>query len=135
MARAFIAGKSGSVTSSEMTAALAVWTANFPRQIFDITSFGNTGWRAKLAGLRDASGSCGGFVTSGTAADTMSIITSSSDTGSSLVLKFNSTNYVTFTGAVISNIRTGADVNDVARVTFDWENADAAAPVVTWVVS
>lgn len=134
MARSFIAGKNGSVTSTEMTAALAVWTANFPRQVFDITAFGNSGWRAKLLGLKDAAGSCGGFVTSGTSADTMSAAVSGSDTGASLVLKFNSTNYITFTTAIISNVRTGADVNDVARVTFDWENSDAA-PVVTWVIS
>ena len=133
MALTFLTGKGGSVTSTEMLAQLYMWTANFPQQIFDITAFGNSGWRVKIAGLSDSNGSCGGFATEGTTGDNLAAgITGRSQIGASLTLKSSSTNYIQLT-AIISNLRTGADVNDVCRVTFDWEGT--GAPTVTWATS
>src|ERR1035437_8872461 len=118
----FIAGKSGYVgnvagtpgSHTEMTAALTVWTGVFPMQIFDITQFGNVGWRSKLGGLMDANGSAGGFATYGTAADTLAAITARSGTGTATVLGYNSSCYVAWlaatpAGCLLSNIRSGAD--------------------------
>jgi hypothetical protein len=142
----FIAGKTGYVgnvagtpgSHTEMTAALTVWTGVFPMQIFDITQFGNVGWRNKLGGLMDANGSAGGFATSKTSADTLAAITGRNSLGTDTVLGYNSTCYIAWMAAgaascLLSNIRSGADVNDVARVTFDWEGS--GHPEVTWATS
>lgn len=145
MAITYQAGKNGKVTSTEMLAILAVWTSNFPMQIFDITAFGNVGWRQKLGGLLDSNGSAGGFVNGALAGTLSTPITARSAIGVALVLGFDGGQsggtpvcYASIY-ALISNIRTGADVNDVNRVTFDWEGsvnpATPAAPVVTWAVA
>ena len=144
----FIAGKTGYVgnvagtpgSHTEMTAALTVWTGVFPMQIFDITQFGNVGWRNKLGGLMDANGSAGGFATSKTSADTLAAITGRNSLGTDTVLGYNTGCYLkwweassTPASCLLSNIRSGADVNDVARVTFDWEGS--GLPIVVWVTS
>lgn len=145
MAQTFLSGRNGKVTSAEMLAALAVWTGNFPMQVFDITAFGNVGWRQKLGGLFDGNGSAGGFATKGTANDSLVPITGRSQVGVALVLGCDGGQaggtpacYISLY-ALIANIRTGADVNDVIRVTFDWEGSvnptTPAAPVVTWAVA
>ena len=136
-----IAGGATPVRATQFTAMLNSFSANFPMQIFDITSFGNSGWRAKLGGLFDANGSCGGYVTSGTTADTLASVASRSQVGAAMTLNFDgagtatSTCFITFAGVVVSNIKVGADVNSVQTVSFDWENASATAPAVTWVTS
>src|ERR1035437_1491973 len=99
MGQTFIAGKTGFVQSvkpagttahTEMKAALTVWTGVFPMQIFDITQFGNVGWRTKLGGLLDANGSAGGFATTKTTSDTLAAITGRSGVGVDTVLGYNS---------------------------------------------
>jgi hypothetical protein len=51
---------SGSPSEAQVVAALNAWTASFSTEFEDVSQFGNTN-RVYIPGLRDASGTIGGF--------------------------------------------------------------------------
>jgi len=135
----YIIGNDGNVTLTDSTAVMTIksYAATLARPSFDVTAFGDAGKRRRL-GMLDLTGSLNAVagIASAGSTNTSSFFTLTAAAALTLTI-FDST---TTTDAkiaascVFNSFAFNVDKNGETGVTANFENADGAAPVVTWLV-
>ena len=132
----YLIGNDGNVTLSSADEEFKVrsFAATLTRPSSDLTAFGDTGKRRRL-GLLDLTGSLNavmGVNSSATGSTTSFFV----DTAAALTLTlFDSTNDSKIVAnCTFNSFAFNSDKNGDATLTANFENADGAAPVVTWQV-
>lgn len=111
-------GIAGDVTfATGYVANVKSWTMNVEADMFDITDFTSTGWKNNLAGLKGWSGSYVCWVDDTTQMDANANWLA----GTAAAATFNFDGTRTLSGnIIISGLSTGASVDGVAEVTFNF---------------
>jgi len=135
----YVIGNDGNVTLADADEEFKVrsFAATLSRPSSDLTAFGDTGKRRRV-GMLDLTGSLNAVIgvnTSG-AANTASFYVSTATAAMTLTL-FDGTG--TADAKIVANctfnsFAFNSDKNGDATLTANFENADGAAPVVTWLI-
>ena len=133
----YIIGNDGNVTLAGATAEFKIrsFAATLSRPSSDLTAFGDTGKRRRL-GLLDLTGSLNAVmgVNSSASGSTTSFFVDTATAALTLTL-FDSTNDSKIVAnCTFNSFAFNSDKNGDATLTANFENADGAAPVVTWQV-
>ena len=133
----YLIGNDGNVTLSSADEEFKVrsFAATLTRPSSDLTAFGDTGKRRRL-GLLDLTGSLNAVmgVNSSASGSTTSFFVDTATAALTLTL-FDSTNDSKIVAnCPFNSFAFNSDKNGDATLTANFENADGAAPVVTWQV-
>lgn len=133
----YLIGNDGNVTLSSADEEFKVrsFAATLTRPSSDLTAFGDTGKRRRL-GLLDLTGSLNAVmgVNSSASGSTTSFFVDTATAALTLTL-FDSTNDSKIVAnCTFNSFAFNSDKNGDATLTANFENADGAAPVVTWQV-
>lgn len=133
----YLIGNDGNVTLSSADEEFKVrsFAANLSRPSSDLTAFGDTGKRRRL-GLIDLTGSLNAVmgVNSSASGSTTNFFVDTATAALTLTL-FDSTNDSKIVAnCTFNSFAFNSDKNGDATLTANFENADGAAPVVTWQV-
>ena len=133
----YLIGNDGNVTLSSADEEFKVrsFAATLTRPSSDLTAFGDTGKRRRL-GLLDLTGSLNAVmgVNSSATGSTTSFFVDTATAALTLTL-FDSTNDSKIVAnCTFNSFAFNSDKNGDATLTANFENADGAAPVVTWQV-
>ena len=131
----YIIGNDGNVTLAGATAEFKIrsFAATLSRPSSDLTAFGDTGKRRRI-GMIDLTGSMNAVmgVLASASGSTASFFSSTSTAAMTLTL-FDSTNDSKIVAnCVFNSFSFNSDKGGDATLTANFENADGAAPVVTW---
>ena len=117
-----LAGSGGSVSigTSNKVAEIAEWTLNLSAEDIDVTSFDSQGWRDRLVGIREWSGSFSGNLAPGDTSGQSSLFTSFANGAPiSLTLQVNDNNQ--FAGsAYITGLSVETPVTDKVSFSCDF---------------
>lgn len=117
-----LAGSGGSVNigTSNKVAEIAEWTLNLSAEDIDVTSFDSQGWRDRLVGIREWSGSFSGNLDPSDTSGQSSLFTSfANGTSISLTLRVNDNNQ--FAGsAYITGLSVETPVTDKVSFSCDF---------------
>lgn len=131
MAQSIVTGLTGSVTlPNSMTQYVSSISLNTGAELLDVSSYGGAGYRKRVAGLKDLSGTAVAFMSKG-AAGTSPF---ASTTAASMTITFDTGCNIAFT-AVIGNVSIVGEYQGLNIVTFSFSNAADTAPTVNWVVA
>jgi hypothetical protein len=133
----YLIGNDGNVTLSSADEEFKVrsFAATLTRPSSDLTAFGDTGKRRRL-GLLDLTGSLNAVmgVNSSASGSTTNFFVDTATAALTLTL-FDSTNDSKIVAnCTFNSFAFNSDKNGDATLTANFENADGAAPVVTWQV-
>lgn len=133
----YLIGNDGNVTLSSADEEFKVrsFAATLTRPSSDLTAFGDTGKRRRL-GLLDLTGSLNAVmgVNSSASGSTTNFFIDTATAALTLTL-FDSTNDSKIVAnCTFNSFAFNSDKNGDATLTANFENADGAAPVVTWQV-
>jgi hypothetical protein len=129
-----ITGLSGSLTLPNDASSNAIqWpvasiTLSTGHELLDVTHYGGNGWRRRVAGIKDLSGTGVAFLAKdATGTNPFNLST----TGSNMTITYASGCYVTFS-AIIGNITIAGEYAGLNILTFSFAKADDAAVTPTW---
>jgi hypothetical protein len=133
----YLIGNDGNVTLSSADEEFKIrsFAATLTRPSSDLTAFGDTGKRRRL-GLLDLTGSLNAVmgVNSSASGSTTNFFVDTATAALTLTL-FDSTNDSKIVAnCTFNSFAFNSDKNGDATLTANFENADGAAPVVTWQV-
>jgi hypothetical protein len=132
MAQSVITGLTGSITlPNSMDQYVASITLSTGADLLDVTHYGGAGWRQRVAGVKDLSGTATAFMTKGAAGTSPLNL---STTPSTMTILFDTGCSVSFE-AVIGNTQIVGEYTGLNVVTFNFAKADDVAPTITWVVA
>ena len=132
----YIIGNDGNVTLASATAEFSIrsFAATLSRPSSDLTAFGDTGKRRRV-GMLDITGSLNAVMGVSTAAgNTANFFSSTANAALTLTLFDGTTtnDAKIVANCVFNSFSFNSDKGGDATLTANFENADGAAPVVTW---
>lgn len=132
MANTVIVGLTGSISlpglPNQLISQVSILTGG---ELLDTSSYSGSGWRTRVVGIRDLSGSAVGYLSEG--ASGTNPFTAPTTTGT-MTIVFQSGCQISFQ-AVIGNIQLVGNYTGLNIVTFNWAYNDTVAPVTSWTIS
>lgn len=133
----YLIGNDGNVTLSSADEEFKVrsFAATLTRPSSDLTAFGDTGKRRRL-GLLDLTGSLNAVmgVNSSASGSTTNFFVDTATAALTLALFDSANDSKIVANCTFNSFAFNSDKNGDATLTANFENADGAAPVVTWQV-
>ena len=132
MANTAIVGLTGSISmpglANQLISQVSILTG---AELLDVSSYGGPGWRQRVCGIKDLSGSAVGFLSEGASGTNPFTAPTTSGT---MTIVFQSGCQISF-NAVIGNIQIVGQYQGLNITTFNWSYDDTVAPTVSWIVS
>lgn len=140
MAQSIITGLTGVITlpddadGNPLTQYVSSISLNTGAELLDVSSYGGAGYRKRVAGLKDLSGSAVCFMSKGATGTNPFNLDANAATGTetpTMTILFDTGCSISFT-AIIGSVSIVGEYQGLNIVTFNFSNAADAAPTVVW---